>query len=204
MSFRARCIGYDRNGEDMKHTTDGLVTTPVINIRRLIVNIRWNWLALHAAVAIAVFPGVLSLSTAQSTSIEITIVQRLDFGDLVRSRQQVIPYLDPRAAQIVLEGTPHRGVMIAVERPFDLTKSTTGSALDLQLTPDLIGYSTDGGLTWSPFTSAALTEYTRFPEGVGTRSRILLRVGGIVSSESDQQRGLYGGQFSVTARYLIQ
>lgn len=135
--------------------------------------------------------------------IQVISQQKMNIGKVLRNQERTIDYNGPYAAHVVVVGKAGENVRIRVSQAYPLSRAAGGSSIiNIDLTPEQIAYSLDNGATWTVAMDGNLRIDTRFPPGVGSQtSRILLRIGAIISTKNNQRRGAYQGRISVSASY---
>lgn len=169
-------------------------------------------LVAFALVATLVLTGNYGTMRADGPHLlSVDALQQIQIGTLTRSSERIIAPNGSEAAQFIVTGKPNRKVTIAISvQTLVLDNGGVANGLDAAATPAMplsvtasdVLFSTDGGVTWQPFSSDALLEDLRFPKAHGTDvAQILVRVGCHVIASESQQRGPYTGTIAVSAEY---
>ena len=149
-------------------------------------------------------------SVFAQTPIPITVdaIKPIEIGSISPGEVREISHSDPAAARFSISGPPNTEIdlSIAVEELAALATGTSdnqSTSLTLLTTGYNCAYSVDFGATWVPFETEepAETILLPTPSTTGDPGVVLLRVGGTVTANSDQQRGPYLGGVVVSARY---
>ena len=141
--------------------------------------------------------AVPSAITAQTVSGD----NNLEFGSLFRASTKSIAYSSADAARFTVTGGKGRNVRLTVSKTNVYANWLSLSAVVLISNSDC-AFSTNGGSTWTTFSSGSLYHNTKFPSTGGTNTTILVRVGGTVVSGLTQRRGDYVGLVTLKADYL--
>lgn len=142
---------------------------------------------------------VSSTGFMPASTIDIIKQQNLLFGTLDRNKTKSVAYTAPEAGLFELRGGSRKKISISVS---SYMPSREVNQLTLTILPKDIAYSRDGGVSWTECKSATLSWTTQFPRTSGNAPAVILvRVGGTISSSSDQQRGEYRGSVRLTASY---
>jgi len=133
------------------------------------------------------------------TGIEVHTVNNLQFSCLRRNETESIGYSSVNAGQFEIEGKAGRQVRIRLAVS---DVKLDGNQMGIVIRPSDVAYSTDGGFTWRQFTNVNLDAVTRFPNAPhNQKSKILVRIGGTLTSGAGQERGQYQGSIRLSANY---
>ncbi len=147
--------------------------------------------------------GILCLpaSLHAQSPLQVRAVTGLCFGSILRTGASLVQYYSSNAAMFEVTGEPGADILLKIEAS-ELTQPNGPAErrpLDLTIVPELCAYSTDNGMSWTPFNSRLLWQQVHFPSGGRGPSTIIVRVGGRVSAHADQHRGNYAGSITLTA-----
>lgn len=162
----------------------------------------------RTAMTVLLFVCASVVQAGAPIPIDVVSVQQIQIGTIGRGEERVIGCNDPSAAQFVIVGREKKNFNISVA-VHNLVYEDAQSVMDASSVIELatsgfdVGYSRDGGETWHHFESEQCIKTLTFPEvqGESHMSQVLLRVGGVLTTVEDQQRGAYLGGITVTAEY---
>jgi hypothetical protein len=145
--------------------------------------------------------GLLALLLITFGTVKAQLVlgtQAIDFGDLNRSGRSTVLYSDAGSAQFSVIARSGKKTRLTVSS-VALTRSTR--TLPITINTSDCAFSTDGGTTWTVFSTGTLFHDVTAPNGIFNLGTILVKVGGSVTASSTQQRGDYSGSITLTAVY---
>ena len=151
---------------------------------------RWRSLGSLVLVLVMLLGGSLHGQTVTGTNAQ-------SFGTLYRSSSSSVAYSSGNAATFTVTGKKGNTVRMTVSFTHPARIGGGGTAT-LAITNSNCAYSRDDGASWTTFSTGTLYQDASIPN---QQQRILVRVGGTLTSGATSARGNYSGTVTLTAVY---